>query len=157
MNSLLIKAGVLAALMVFLTTIGWVKGSGHVQAKWDAANLSATVVNAQHGKRQAEVTTQVVTQYVDRWRTVHDAGQTIIKEVPVYVPADSPALPGGFRLLHDAAATGQLPDAAGSADAATVSAQDAAETVAGNYLTCRENAEQLMALQGWVREQRGIR
>lgn len=143
----LLGVGILAGVFGF----GWMKGSGHVQAKWDAANLSATVVNAQHGKRQAEVTTQVVTQYVDRWRTVHDAGQAIIKEVPVYVPADSPALPGGFRLLHDAAATGQLPDAAGSADAPAVTAQDVAETVASNYLTCRENAEQLTALQAWVR------
>jgi len=148
----LLGVGVLAVVFGF----GWVKGAGHVQAKWDAANLSATEVNAQHGKRQAEITTQVVTQYVDRWRTVHDAGQTIIKEVPVYVPADSPALPGGFRLLHDAAATGQLPDAAGSTDAPAVPAQDAAETVAGNYLTCRENAEQLIALQAWVHKQSSV-
>lgn len=157
MNSLLIKVVITIGFMLALVGTGWVKGAGHVQAEWDAANLSATVVNAQHGKRQTEITTQVVTQYVDRWRTVHEAGQTIIKEVPVYVPADSPALPGGFRLLHDAAATGQLPDTAGSADAPAVPAQDATETVAGNYLTCRENAEQLMALQEWVSGQQAVK
>lgn len=157
MNTLLLKVVAAIGLMLALAGTSWVKGAGHVQAKWDAANLSATVANVQHGKRQAEITTQVVTQYVDRWRTVRAAGETIIKEVPVYVPTDSPALPGGFRLLHDAAATGQLPDAAGSADAATVPAQDAAETVAGNYLTCRENAEQLMALQEWVRGQQAVK
>ncbi|UDM17939.1 hypothetical protein [Vogesella sp. XCS3] len=136
------------AAAVFAT--GWVKGASQVQARWDAATGIQTVAVATVRQRQAEATVQVVTQYVDRVHTVREVGQTIIKEVPVYVPADSPALPGGFRLLHDAAVRGELPDATGVADAPPVPAQDLAATVAANYLTCRENAEQLTALQAWI-------
>lgn len=142
------------AAAVFAT--GWVKGASQVQARWDAATGIQTVAVATVKQRQAEATVQVVTKYVDRVHTVREVGQTIIKEVPVYVPADSPALPGGFRLLHDAATRGELPDATGVADAPPVLAQDLAATVAANYLTCRENAEQLTALQAWITRQSGI-
>lgn len=135
---------------------GWVKGASQVQARWDAATGAQAVAVASVKQRQAETTVQVVTQYVDRVHTVRVAGETIIKEVPVYVPADSPTLPGGFRLLHDAAARGELPDATGAADASAVPAQDLAATVAANYLACRESAEQLTALQAWVTRQSGI-
>lgn len=144
----------LLALAGALLAFGWVKGASHEQAKADAANLSATARTAIVRQRQAEATVQVLTKYVDRVRTVHVAGETIIKEVPVYVPSDSPALPGGFRLLHDAAALGELPDPARIANAPAIPAQDVAATVAANYLTCHENAEQLTALQEWVIKQR---
>ena len=79
--------------------------------------------------------------------------QTIIKEVPIYVKAADCPMPGGFRVLHDAAADGQLPDAARIPDAATVPAQDVATSITENYGTCRENAARLTGLQEWVRAQ----
>jgi hypothetical protein len=78
----------------------------------------------------------------------------VIKEVPVYVPSDSCDLPAGWRLLHDAAATGNPPAPVGS-DAAPVPAQDAASTVIENYGTCREDQERLRALQEYVAKIRG--
>lgn len=153
MSQIIYRWLALLALAGALLAFGWIKGASHEQAKADAANHSATARTAIVRQRQAKVTVQVLTKYVDRVRTVHVAGETIIKEVPVYVPPDSPALPGGFRLLHDAAALGELPDPARIADAAAVPAQDVAATVAANYLTCRENAEQLTALQEWVIKQ----
>ena len=136
------------AAAVFAT--GWVKGASQVQARWDAATGAQAVVVAAVKQRQAEATVQVVTQYVDRVHTVRVAGETIIKEVPVYVPSNTPDLPGGFRVLHDAAARGELPEATSAADAPAVPAQDLASTVAANYLICHETAEQLTALQAWV-------
>lgn len=106
--------------------------------------------------QQAKVTERVVTKYVDRVRVVRERGATIVKEVPIYVPADSYPLPGGFRLLHDAAAIGAVPDRAGIADAASVPAQDAASTVVDNYTTCHETAARLTALQDWVRQQQAL-
>lgn len=146
----------LLALGVTLYGTGWLKGADHVQARQLADLGTQRVQLAQIRQRQAEATVQVVTRYVDRVHSVRAAGQTIIKEVPVYVPADSPALPGGFRLLHDAAALGEHPDASRVADAPAVPAQDLADTIAANYLSCRENAEQLKALQEWVEGQRGL-
>lgn len=75
----------------------------------------------------------------------------IIREVPVLVPPGTPALPGGFRVLHDAAALG-VPAATRGADAAPAPAQDAATTIVDNYGTCRDTASQLERLQQWIRE-----
>lgn len=106
--------------------------------------------------QQAKVTERVVTKYVDRVRVIRERGATIVKEVPIYVPSDAAPLPGGFRLLHDAAAAGAVPDPAGIPDAAGVPAQDAAAVVAENYGTYHETAARLTALQDWVRQQQAL-
>ncbi len=60
----------------------------------------------------------------------------------------------GFVRLYDAATEGRLPEPARDADAASagIALSAVAGTVAANYQTCHENAEQLRALQTWVRE-----
>ncbi len=121
----------------------------------EAANARLAEQAAALATRQQDVTERVVTQYVDRVRTVREKAREIVKEVPVYVPADSCPLPSGFRLLHDAAAgLSPIPNPAARTDAAPVPAQAVAATVADNYGTCRETAEQLTALQAWVIQQR---
>jgi hypothetical protein len=112
------------------------------QAQADAA---ATRADAQTADR-------VVTRYVGRVRTVREAAAVITKEVPVYVPSDACTLPAGFRVLHDAAAAGLVPDAARLADAAPADAQTVAATVADNYAACHAIREQLTALQQFERE-----
>ncbi len=99
-----------------------------------------------------------VIKYVDRVQVVRARAETIIKEVPVYVPAQADAdcvINRGFVRLHDAAAAGDpgLPDPAGDPDAAPagVALSTVAETVADNYGTCHQVREQLIALQGWAR------
>ena len=149
----------IAALAVALTGLGWVKGAGHVQSQWDAAVHQQTLQIAAVRQRQAEATVQVVTRYVDRVRVVREKGDTIIKEVPVYVPVqadDACTINRGFVRLHDAAAAGELPEPARDADAAAagITLSAVAGTVAANYQACHENAEQLRALHAWVREVR---
>ena len=146
-----------AALAVALIGLGWMKGAGHVQSQWDAAVHQQTLQIAAVRQRQAEATVQVVTRYVDRVRVVREKGDTIIKEVPIYVPVQADAactINRGFVRLHDAAAAGELPEPARDADAAAagIALSAVAGTVAANYQTCHENAEQLRALQAWVSE-----
>lgn len=76
-----------------------------VQAKKadDKREAVAPVVEAAHQKALAKIVTVT---------------QTIIKEVPIYVKATDCAMPGGFRVLHDAAAHGTVPDPGAVADAA---------------------------------------
>ncbi len=107
---------------------------------------------------QAQAAERIVTNYVDRVRIVRQRGADIIKEVPVYVPTDSNrcALPGGWRLLHDAAAGDYLPDATSIADAPPADAQTAAATVADNYATCHAVREQLAAIQQFERERAAV-
>lgn len=148
-----------AALAVALIGFGWIKGAGHVQAQWDATAQQQTLQAAAFRQRQAEATVKVVTQYVDRVRVVREKGDTITKEVPVYVPVQADAactINRGFVRLHDAAAAGDLPESARDADAAPagLALSAVAGTVAANYQTCHENAEQLRALQAWISEVR---
>lgn len=146
-----------AALGVGLFGFGWIKGANHVQAKWDAAVRQQALQAAATRERQAQAAVKVVTQYVDRVRVVREKGDTIIKEVPVYVPVQADAactINRGFVRLHDAAAAGSMPEPARDSDAAPsgIALSTVAATVASNYQTCHENAEQLRALQVWVRE-----
>lgn len=143
----------LILLAVALVGFGWVKGADHVQAVWDAATGKQALQVARVQKKQADATVQVVTHFVDRIKVVHDTGDTIIKEVPKYVPSDSCLLPAGFRVLHDAAASNAVPDPARVTDAQAVAAQDVATTIATNYRQYFELATQLEALQEWVRAQ----
>ena len=147
----------LAALGLALVGFGWVKGAGHVQAQWDAAVQQQALQAAAVREEQAQATVEVITEYVDRVRVVREKGDTIIKEVPVYVPVQADAactINRGFVRLHDAAAAGELPEPARDTDAAAadIALSAVAGTVATNYQTCHETAEQLRALQTWVRE-----
>jgi hypothetical protein len=106
----------------------------------------------------ADAAREVVTQIVEREvvKTVSDVQvvtETIIKEVPVYVQADLPPLPAGFRVLHDAAARGEVPQPAAIPDAAAVAPAAAARTIVTNYGACLENAERLRAFQQWATQQ----
>jgi hypothetical protein len=145
---------VLALLAVY--GLGRHQGAAAERQDWQAkADADARKV-AEQGERAAEKTVQVVTQYVDRVQVIREKAKSITKEVPIYVPSHSCPMPGGFRVLHDAAARGELPDSAGVADALAVPPQDIAATVSDNYGTCHEVAEQLTSLQEWVRGQQAV-
>ena len=149
----------LAVLGIALVGFGWLKGASHVQAQWDAATAAQQQAQAQVQIQQAEATVQVVTQYVDRIQVVREKGDTLIQEVPVYVPFKADAactVYRGFVSLHDAAAAGELPEPAPDADAPAegVALSAVAATVVTNYQTSIENAEQLKALQDWIRQTR---
>jgi len=103
---------------------------------------------------------RIVTQYVDRVRIVHATGQTILQKVPVYVPASADAactVPAGFVRLHDAAAQATMSGSTRPVDAQAsgVALSAVAGTVVDNYATCHAIAEQLTALQDWVRANSG--
>lgn len=134
-------------------------------------SISWKVQNWRHDAEKA-AQLQEVQRLAERRATVSDkSGQanvaaeakvrtitkTIIREVPVYVSANDCPMSPGFRVLHDAAAAGELPDPARIPDAAPVTPPVLAETVADNYGTCRETAQRLIDLQGWVRSQQGVK
>ncbi|MDY7792159.1 hypothetical protein U0E10_30130 [Burkholderia ubonensis] len=100
---------------------------------------------------------KVVTQYVNRVQVVRETGDTIIKKVPIYVDREADracVVPAGFVRVHDAAVANVPVGDPGSADAAPagIALSAVAATVASNYTTCHENAEQLIALQARVRD-----
>lgn len=156
-----IRTAILVAILAVLALAGWrihaygadryAAGQAKVRAEWDASiergRKEVERLRAEAGK----VTVRTEVQYIDRVRVVKEKGDAIVREVPVFVPAGTADIGGGFRLLHDAAAQGgPVPDAAGIAHAAAVPAQDLAATVIVNYTTAHEVAERLTSLQDWV-------
>lgn len=134
--------------------LGRSHGADSVQKDWDAANGKQSKIVIDTIIKQVAGSERIITKYVDKVRIIREKGQTITKEVPIYVPYDSCTLPGGFRVLHDAAASNEFPDASRITDAASVNAQVAAGTVVENYATCYQIREQLISLQDWVKEMR---
>lgn len=149
LSVLLLAAGLVAG--------GWWIKHRTVVAENRADIAEATVKRLQGELRQARMGERVVTQYVDRVRVVRERGATITREVPVYVTAKADAacpIPVGFVRVHDSAAQGlPLDHPAGNPDAPApgLALSAVAATVAGNYTTCHETAQQLTALQDWVR------
>lgn len=114
-----------------------------LQKKQDAVTLAAAL-------HEAAAQQKIVTQTV-----------TMTKEIPVYVSPRIDArdcIPYGLVRVLDSAALGADPASlslpAGQFDdtCAPVKASDLAANVAANYGAARANAEQLGALQGWVRD-----
>jgi hypothetical protein len=122
-------------------------------ARASAAQAQVTQLNADIVRRtkHAEATQEVLSARADSKARIVTITKEIVREVPVLVPAGTPALPGGWRVLHDAAAAGEPADPASGADAASVGADEAAETVVENYGLCRDTRDQLLKLQQWVR------
>ena len=133
----------------------------YVGHKWGVSSCYEATIEAQRhtietGIKQAVVSDQTVTKYVDRVQIVQGKSRTIIKEIPIYVK-DTCTLSAGWRMLHDSAVYNAVSDTTRNSDERTVAATDALETVATNYGLCHENSQTLQALQSWVREQSAIR
>ena len=128
-------------------------GRHEVKALWDAQVKAADLQVLQEEKRQQKAATAIATHVVTSAAKERVIYRDIIKEIPQYVPTDLPVPPSSFRVLHDAAARGsELPEDGDSAgiDAATVSVETLAETLAENYRACREDRARLEGLQGVV-------
>jgi hypothetical protein len=141
---------VLAVALIGFT--GW-----HLRAKQAAfeaqqAELKQLRIDLSEQKQFTAAASSVMSARVESAARIQTITKEVIREVPSRVPAGTPDLPGGWRVLHDAAASGEIPAAPGGADEAPVPAAAAAETVVDNYGACRDTADRLDKLQQWVRE-----
>jgi hypothetical protein len=128
------------------------QGIGYGRAKTEDAERAK-----QADKARAAVAAPIEAAHQAKAAAIVTVTKTIIKDRYVYVKDTDCALSGGFRVLHDAAAHGVLPQPAAIADAAAAPAADVADTVATNYGTCHQIAERLTALQAWVRAQQDLK
>lgn len=135
-------AGAAYGVYLHVKHIGYEEAVAEYKVQADAANT-----------KRAAVTPPIVAADAKAQETIRYVTKTLIKEIPVYVKTTDCPMPAGFRVLHDAAANGELPDAAAIPDAAPVPAPDVAETVADNYGTCRAAIQNLTSLRSWVDQQ----
>ena len=124
-----------------------VAGQAHIDYISAQAAQSVKIAQA-----QAKVIVETQIKYVDRIKTIYTRGETIEKQVPIYITADDDSactINTGFVRIHDAAWTGEPPGSATSADRepAGIPLAEVAETEAYNATTCRAWREQALGLR----------
>jgi len=139
----------------------YMEGAISNQAEWEAKVAQVKLDMAVKEVKSAEVTTEIVTKYIDRIKIVKEKSNVIVKEIPTYITKVDDAkcaVPNGFVLLHDSASRNEVPDAArvSNASASDVKISEVAGTVIENYTTYYQLAEQLKALQDWIKQQQTI-
>jgi len=143
---------VVAALVAIV--VGWgaySRGKDATQAEWDVERAELRAVVAEWKAKAEANNVRIVTKYVERVTVVTEKADEIVREVPVLVAAGEHAS-AGWVCSHDRAAAGS-PDAACDLDEGTggAGARQTAEVVARNYADYHRLAEQVRALQEYVR------
>lgn len=168
-------APVVAALAAFALgftggyTYAWSRQEATIQRmKAETAETQKRAVEAARAQERAaaKITGAVETTSAEVQERVRVVYRTITRKVPVHVTPEIDRrypLPCGFIRVLDAAAARVDPDRVscgpGVPDDAPsdVTASEAGSNIAGNYGDATANAEQLRALQSWVREQEALR
>jgi hypothetical protein len=130
----------------------WWYGRAGAMEKFEAFKTEIRIQEERRKVEQKAITERVVIQYRDRIRVVKEQAN----ETKTQAAAVAGTCPAAVGVFHDAAAL-QLPAATGGADDATVGAATVASTVVENYGRCHQNAEQLKALQEWVRRNAAVK
>ena len=139
----------------------YMEGGISNQEKWETKVAEVKLEMAKKDTVSAEATTKVITKYITKIEVVKEKGDVIIKEIPKYISQDADAkcaVPNGFVMLHDSASRNEVPDSTRGIDAGTsdIKLSGVAATVTENYTTYYKIAEQLKALQEWVKLQQSI-
>ncbi|HTW35200.1 MAG TPA: hypothetical protein VMD53_11340 [Rhizomicrobium sp.] len=130
------------------------------------AKADAIAAAAEHMRRADAISLNSAVAEAQVQQKLADEKSIIAQEVHRHVSRSTVArlcIPYGLVRVLDAASLGADPDSlpvpAGQSDdaCAPVAAADLAANVAANYATARSNAEQLNALQVWVREEETAR
>ena len=143
-----VKIALIALILTGAFGYGYMKGSAKADAEIAAYAAKASELSAKLKEEHTQINDRVVTQYVDKVRTV------VQKEV-VYrdrVSNDVPQqynLSTGWVYLHDQAASGLDAEKDKSADAtpSDIKDNDALAVVVGNYSMCHQYKEQIDSLQ----------
>ncbi len=123
----------------------------HAEAALLTYKAQVAVAQAKVTEAQAKVVTKVEVQYRDRIKVIKEKGETMIKEVPIYVTEQDAARFGvnvGFVRLYNAAFTGKFAGAAVESDRepASLSLTELGAASVFNANVCRQWREQAV---GW--------
>ena len=153
----------LQIISVFLLAIGlFFIGSISNEEQWKLKVNEMEVKVAKQEVAAAELTTEVITKYVDRVKIVEGKTREIIKKVPVYITKESDdkcAINNGFVSLHNSSASQtKISDTTRDVNetASDVKLSTVATTLTENYGTYYQVAEQLKSLQDWIKQQKDL-
>ena len=153
----------LQIISVFLLAIGlFFIGAISNEEQWKLKVNEMEVKVAKQEVDASELTTEVITKYVDRVKIVEGKTREIIKKVPVYITKESDdkcAINNGFVSLHNSSASQtKISDTTRDVNetASDVKLSTVATTLTENYGTYYQVAEQLKSLQDWIKQQKDL-
>ena len=143
----------IAAAFIGVFLYGYMKGSAYAEVELQRFAAKNATLTAEMEKKNSEISTEVVTQYVDRVNTIREKEYVYRDAAKTVVPSQS-VLSNGWVFTHDISATGSDADATRSADASSsgIKDTDALVGIIRNYAICQSNAVQLTELQRWINE-----
>jgi hypothetical protein len=144
---LLAIGAALAGVFVF----GYMKGSAYAEAELARFSAEKSEQVAELERKNSAISTQVVTEYVDRVNTIREKEYVYRDVVKDSVPTQHD-MSNGWVYTHDLSATSGDADATRSSDASPSGIADTTALVGiiTNYSRCQQNAEQLRQLQQWI-------
>ena len=140
-----------AALIIGVFFYGYMKGSAYAEAELQRFAAKASTQVAELEKKNAEISNNVVTEYVDRTNTIREKEYVYIDTAKNIVPSQS-VMSNGWVFTHDSSATASDADPTRASDATPSGITDTTALVGiiTNYSRCQQNAQQLIALQKWI-------
>ena len=142
-----------AALMAGIFVFGYMKGSAYAEAELARFSAQKSEQIAELERKNSAISTEVVTEYVDRTNTSREKEYVYIDAAKDTVPNQS-VMSNGWVFTHDISASAGDADAARSSDASpsAVKDTDALIGIIRNYAICQSNSVQLVELQRWISE-----
>jgi hypothetical protein len=141
----------IGAALVGVFVFGYMKGSAYAEAELARFSAQKSEQVAELERKNSAISTQVVTEYVDRVNTIREKEYVYRDVIKDSVPTQHD-MSNGWVYTHDLSATSGDADSARASDASPSGITDTTTLLAiiGNYSRCQANAEQLRQLQQWI-------
>jgi glutamate synthase domain-containing protein 3 len=141
----------IGAALVGVFVFGYMKGSAYAEAELARFSAQKSEQIAELERKNSAISTEVVTEYVDRTNTIREKEYVYLDAAKNTVPSQH-VMSNGWVYTHDISATSGNADATRSSDASPSGIADTTALVGiiTNYSRCQQNAEQLRQLQQWI-------
>lgn len=143
-------------IIVYLIGIILALGGTYVKGRQDIIVNNENEIKILQAK-QEEATSKVVEHYITQIKVVKDTNDKILKQINNKDDRMC-TLPESFVRLHDSAVQGTVPNTSSGIDGAAsgIALSEAERTIIENYGQYQQIAEQLKALQDWVKQQKEL-
>lgn len=143
----------IGALLIGVFFYGYMKGSAYAEAELARFSAQKSEQVAELERKNSAISTQVVTEYVDRTNTIREKEYVYRDIIKDSVPSQHD-MSNGWVYTHDLSASAGNADSARASDASPSGITDTTALLAiiRNYAICQSNSVQLVELQRWISE-----
>lgn len=139
------------AMLVGVFFYGYTKGSAYADVELARYGQKQAELVADLEKKNAEITTEVVTKYVDRVQVVKEK-EYVYRDLAQNVVPNQFTMSNGWVYTHDASVRADDADPTRASDEGSSGIADntALVGIIGNYSRCQQNAQHILSLQKWI-------